>query len=72
MHPGWALPFYIPSIRPARGRRVKGVNSEGPRQGRKHGTVSAIWPRAGHLSAQDRDLVPEHEDLRVLSGVAAR
>lgn len=34
--------------------------------------VSPAWFRAGDLPAQDRDLVPEHQDLRVLSGVIPR
>ena len=34
--------------------------------------VSPAWFRAGYLPAQDRDLVPEHQDLRVLSGVIPR
>ena len=33
---------------------------------------SAQSGRAGDLLAQDGDLVPEHPDLRVLSGVASR
>ena len=36
----------------------------------RHGQPSLAL--GGHLSAQDSDLMPEHEDLRVLSGVAAR
>jgi hypothetical protein len=43
-----------------------------PCQGGDHGTVSPVWFRAGELPAQDRDLVPEHKDLRVLRGVTPR
>ena len=34
--------------------------------------VGSVRPRAGDLLEQDGDLVPEHPDLRVLSGVASR
>ena len=36
-----------------------------PRQGRDHGPVSPVRLRAGDLTAQDRDLVPEHQDFQV-------
>jgi hypothetical protein len=48
------------------------VSGQQPRQGRQHGTVSPVRLRAGHLPAQDCNLMPEHEDLRVLSGVTPR
>ena len=38
-------------------------------QGGEHGTVSPVRPRPRDLPAQDRDLMPQHEDLRILSGV---
>jgi hypothetical protein len=37
-----------------------------------HGAVSPVRLRARNLAAQDRDLVPECQDLHVLGGVAAR
>jgi len=43
-----------------------------PRQSGDHRTVSPVRLRAGNLAAQHRDLVPEHQDLHVLRGVAAR
>jgi hypothetical protein len=43
-----------------------------PRQGGEHGPVGPVRLRAGHLTAQDRDLMPQHQDLHVLRGVAAR
>jgi hypothetical protein len=38
----------------------------------EHGPVSPLRFRAGDLAAQDRDLVPQHQDLGVLRGAAAR
>ena len=46
------------------------VSGQQPCQGSDHGTVSPVWFRAADVPAQDRDLVPEHEDLRVLNGIA--
>jgi hypothetical protein len=43
-----------------------------PGKGGEYGAVSPAWPRARDLPPQDRDLVPKHEDLRVLGGIAAR
>jgi len=43
-----------------------------PGQGGEHGTVSPVRPRARDLPSQHRDLMPQHEDLRVLRSVAAR
>jgi hypothetical protein len=43
-----------------------------PGQRGEHGTVSPVRPRAGDLTAQDSDLVPQHEDLRILRGIAPR
>ena len=34
-------------------------------------TVSPVRFRAGDLAAQDRDLVPEHQDFHVLGNIAA-
>jgi hypothetical protein len=42
------------------------------RQGREHGTVSPVRPRARDLPTQHRDLVPQHQDLRVLGSITAR
>jgi hypothetical protein len=43
-----------------------------PGQGGEYGTVSPVWPRIGDLTPQHRDLMARNQDLRVLSGVAAR
>jgi hypothetical protein len=43
-----------------------------PRERCDHGTVSPVRPRARNLPPQDRNLMPEHEDLRVLRGVIPR
>jgi hypothetical protein len=43
-----------------------------PGQGGEHGTVSPARLRARDLPPQDRDLVPRHENLRVLGYVTAR
>ena len=43
-----------------------------PRHGGDHGAVGPVRLRAGHLTTQDRDLVPQHQDLHVLRGVAPR
>jgi len=48
------------------------VSGQQPRQGRQHGTVSPVRLRAGYLPAQGCNLMPEHHDLRLLSGVAPR
>ena len=37
-----------------------------------HGAVSPVRLRTGDLTAQDRDLMPQHQNLRVLRGVAPR
>jgi hypothetical protein len=37
-----------------------------------HGAVGPVRLRAGDLTAQDRNLVPQHQDLRLFRGVAAR
>jgi hypothetical protein len=42
-----------------------------PGQGGQHGTVSPVRPWPGALPPQDRDLMPQYEDLRVLRGIAA-
>ena len=41
------------------------------RQGSDHGSASPVRPPAGDLTAQDRDLMPEHEDLRMLGGLTS-
>jgi hypothetical protein len=43
-----------------------------PPEGRDHGTVSPVRLRTGDLAAQDRDIVPQDQDLRVLGGIAPR
>ena len=48
------------------------VPGQQPRQGGDHGTISPARPRARDLTAQHRDLMPEHKDLRLLSGAAPR
>ena len=47
------------------------VPGQQPRQGGYHRPVSPVWFRAGDLAAQDRDLVPEHQDFHVLGNIAA-
>ena len=47
------------------------VPGQQPRQGGYHGPVSPVRFRAGDLAAQDRDLVPEHQDFHVLGNIAA-
>ncbi len=42
-----------------------------PRQGGYHRPVSPVRFRAGDLAAQDRDLMPEHQDFHVLGNIAA-
>jgi hypothetical protein len=48
------------------------VSGQQPGQRGEHGTVSPVRPRARGLTSQHRDLMPEDQDLRVLSGVTAR
>ena len=45
------------------------VPRQQPGQGGQHGTVSPVRLRPRGLPAQDRGLMPQHEDLRILSGV---
>jgi hypothetical protein len=47
------------------------VPGQQPRQHGDHRAVSPIRLRAGDLATQDRDLVPQHQDLNILGGVAA-
>jgi hypothetical protein len=47
------------------------VPGQQPRQGGYHRPVSPVRFRAGDLAAQDRDLVPEHQDFHVLGNIAA-
>jgi hypothetical protein len=42
-----------------------------PGQGGEHGTISPARLRTRDLPTQDRDLVPQDQDLRILGGVAA-
>jgi hypothetical protein len=44
------------------------VPGQQPGQGAGHGAVSPVRPW-GDLPPEDRDLVPQHEDLRILGGV---
>jgi hypothetical protein len=41
-----------------------------PGQSGDHGAVGPVRPRTGSLVAQDEDLVPKYQDLRVLRGIA--
>jgi len=43
-----------------------------PPQRRDHGTAGPIRLRAGDLTAQHTDLMPQHQDLEVLSRICAR
>ena len=43
-----------------------------PRQRGDHGAVGPNRSRAADLTAQDRDLVPQYQDLHVLRGIAPR
>jgi hypothetical protein len=45
------------------------VSGQQPGQGGEHGAVSPVRPRAGDLTSQHRDLVPEDQDHHVLCGV---
>ena len=40
-----------------------------PHRGSERGTVGPVRPRAAGPAPQDRDLVPEDQDLRVLRGI---
>jgi hypothetical protein len=46
------------------------VPGQKPRQGGDHCPVSPVRLRAGDLAAQDRYLVPQHQDLHVFRRVA--
>jgi hypothetical protein len=48
------------------------VPGQQPRQGGDHGAVGPVRFRAGDPAAQNRDLMPQHQDLHVFRGVAAR
>ncbi len=48
------------------------ASGQQPRQRGDHGAVGPVRLRARHLTAQHRDLVPQHQDLRVLGSVAPR
>jgi hypothetical protein len=48
------------------------VPGQEPRERGDHSTVSPVRFRLGDAAAQDRDLVPQHQDLYVLRSVAAR
>jgi hypothetical protein len=48
------------------------ASGQHPRQRGDHGAVGPVRLRVGDLTAQDRNLVPQHQDLRVFRGVAAR
>ena len=43
-----------------------------PGQGGNHGAVGPVQPRPGRLTAQDGDLMPKYQDLRVLRSIAPR
>ncbi|HEX7164067.1 MAG TPA: hypothetical protein VF223_22860 [Trebonia sp.] len=63
----------MPGQQGARGHNPVHPRASGqqPRQGREHGAVSPVRSRARDLPPQDRDLVAQDQDLRVLGGVAA-
>ena len=48
------------------------MTGQQPPKGGHHGAVGPVRLRAGDLAAQDRDLMPEHQDLRILNGIAPR
>jgi hypothetical protein len=48
------------------------ASGQQPRQRGDDGAVGPVRLRAGDLTAQDRDLVPQHQDLRVFRGIAPR
>jgi hypothetical protein len=50
-------------VQPETGRQEPGQSGD-------HCAVSPVRPRAGNLTAQDEDLVPKYQDLRVLRSVA--
>ena len=45
------------------------VPRQQPGQGSEHGPVSPVRPRRRDLTPQHCDLVPQDQDLRVLSGI---
>jgi hypothetical protein len=47
------------------------VPGQQPRQRGDHGPVGPVWLGADDLTAQDRDLMPQYQDLRVFGDVAA-
>ena len=47
------------------------VPGQQPRQGDYHRPVSPVRFRVGDLAAQNRDFVPEHQNLHVLGNIAA-
>jgi hypothetical protein len=47
------------------------VPGQQPRQGGYHRPVSPVRSRAADLAAQDRGLVPEHQDFHVFGNIAA-
>jgi hypothetical protein len=48
------------------------VPGQHPSQGRDHGAVRPVRLGAGDLAAQDGDLMPQDQDLRVLSSLTSR
>jgi hypothetical protein len=68
--------------RPSAGARRQGAWGHNPVQpvrggqqrcqGGDHGAAGPVRRRAGDLAAQDGNLAPEHQDLRVLGGLAPR
>jgi hypothetical protein len=48
------------------------VPGQQPRQRGDHRAVSPVRLRAGDLAAQDRDLVPQDQDLNLLGSAVAR
>ena len=50
---------------------VSALRGQQPGQCREDGSVRPGWAWSGDLSAQDRDLMAEHEDLGVLGRLLA-
>ena len=82
--PGWQASLMIWSRQSGLSRRnarafeaaaaveVAAYLRQQPRERGEHRTVSPVRPWTGDLTAQDRDLMLEHQDLRILDGIAAR
>ncbi len=58
----------VPGVTTLWSRRRRGQQ---PGHGGDHGAVGPVRPGTGNLAAQGGDLMPEHQDLGVLGGVAS-